>query len=195
MRAHNLKFLFSSITALSIVLGCSVDKYSVELRHATRLGNKFAPIEIVVFSDFQCAFCKRAAAELKRIHHGRPHRVKIFFKHFPLKRHAHALKAAGAAEAAGLQGKFWEMHDLLFAHSHNLQDSTYELLAAKLDLDMERFKSDMESSGTKTRIAADKAEGEALGIKGTPFFLINRTPFRGSYRDLYERIDGLARRH
>ncbi len=170
---------------------CVKDVYGVDLSHTARLGSAEAPIEVIIFSDFQCVFCKRAAAELKRIHHSRPNRIKVYFKHFPLSYHPHAVDAAKAAEAARLQDKFWEMHDQLFAHSAELAENTYSQLAEKLGLDVDRFVADMSSDEVANRVTADKAEGEALGVDGTPFIIINRTRFRGSYAYLAERLNGI----
>lgn len=155
------------------------------------LGPADAPIEIVVFSDFECPFCKRAAAELKRIEVGRPGRVKIFFKHYPLAMHVSSVPAALAAEAARMQGRFWEMHDALFEHQGDLSPSLYPKLAAELGLDVARFAKDMASPEAAARITADQADGKKLRVDGTPFFVVNRVPFLGSYADLGARLDGM----
>jgi protein-disulfide isomerase len=168
---------------------CAAGETSVDLRHAARLGPEGAPLEVVVFSDFQCPFCRRAAVELKRIHTARPGRVKIYFKHFPLEYHAQAANAARAAEAARLQGRFWEMHDLLFEYSRELHDGIYEAMAAEIGLDVARFGEDMGSFEVANRIAADIDEGDAIGVDGVPHFLLNRIPFRGSYADLVEELE------
>ena len=161
---------------------------SMDLSHSYRLGPKDAPVEVIVFSDFQCSFCKRAAAELKRINTRHPGRVKIYFKHYPLSYHPQAINAARASQAAGAQGKFWEMHDLLYAHATELSDEIYEELAAQLDLNVKRFNADMSSQRTADEVSADRAQGEALGVDGTPYFFIDRKPFHGSYLDLEQAI-------
>jgi protein-disulfide isomerase len=175
----------------ALIGGCSPRKYRVDLTHTARLGKQGAPIEVVVFSDFECLFCKRAAAELKRIHRNKPNRVKIYYKYFPLSRHKNAFNAARAAEAAALQGKFWEMHDLLFAHAKELKNELYEELAKKIGLDVARFKKDMWSKEVKERVSADKTEGLNLGVASTPYFIVNKMPFRYSYADLNQRISGM----
>jgi protein-disulfide isomerase len=161
----------------------------IDLREAPMRGHAGAPNEIIVYSDFQCGFCKRAAAELERIALRHPARVEIFYKHFPLSIHPQATNAALAAEAARRQGKFWEMHDLLFANAGRLTDATYEELAARLGLDVGRFKADFASKETAARVAADRAEGEKIGVDGTPYFVINRRPFYGSYADLERALE------
>ncbi|MCP4602862.1 MAG: thioredoxin domain-containing protein [Proteobacteria bacterium] len=179
---------------LLLDLGCATVKHSVDLRHAARLGGEDAPIEVVVFSDFQCIFCKRSAIELKEIFKARPDRVKIYFKHFPLSYHPQAVNAARAAEAARLQDKFWEMHDLLFARSADLTDEIYEEFASEIGLDVEQFKADMDSPETANRILADRAEGEVVGVNATPYILINGAKFHGSYSYLPDRIERLDKR-
>ncbi len=190
MNLYNM-LVYSFLFLLCLVVnGCLYGNRSVDLSHTARLGKEAAQIEVVVFSDFQCIYCKRAAAELKRIVRTRPNRVKVYFKHFPLSKHKEALNAAKAAEAARLQDKFWDMHDLLFMHSAELNDSMYEQLASQIGLDMARFRADMASIETQKCIDSDKQEGNALRVNGTPYFLINRRPFRGSYGYLAERLEG-----
>ena len=179
--------------AACLLVCCGGDTRQIDLRDATRRGPAGAQTEIVVFSDFQCPFCKRAAAELERIHRSRPHRTKIYFKHFPLSYHPQGLNAAHAAEAARLQGKFWEMHDLLYANAQELQDDSYAALAAELGLDVERFERDRQSFEVQNRVAADRAEGEALGVDGVPYFLINRVPFHGAYDEIAEQLESFGR--
>jgi protein-disulfide isomerase len=174
-----------AVVALAALLALSCAELSnIDLRETPRRGPAGAPTEIVVYSDFQCGFCKRAAAELERLSVRHPARLEIYYKHFPLASHPQALNAAKAAEAARLQGKFWEMHDLLFANAGLLTDASYAQLAARLGLDVARFEADFASPATAARIAADVAEGDRIGVDGTPFFVINRRPFYGSYSDL-----------
>lgn len=177
------------LTAILFV-SCHPGPSSLDLRDAHRLGPKGTRVELIVFSDFQCSFCKRAARELKRIHTAHPGRIAIYFKHFPLTYHPQAINAAMASEAAAAQGKFWEMHDLLFANASDLNDGIYVDLAKKLGLDVERFETDMRSFEVANKIAADRAEGEAIKVDGTPFFIIDRRPFHGSYDELEEALFG-----
>ena len=171
-----------------LLVPCCHGTASMDLAHSYRLGPEDAPVEVVVFSDFQCSFCKRAAAEMRRINTRRPGRVKFYFKHYPLSYHPQAINAARASQAAGAQGKFWEMHDILYAHATELNDKIYADLAARLDLDIKRFNADMSSPRIADEVSADRAKGEALGIDGTPYFFIDRIPFHGSYLDLEQAI-------
>jgi len=173
---------------LLAMAACGPGPSSIDLRDAHRLGPKGARVELVVFSDFQCSFCKRAAREIRRIHTRYPGRVAIYFKHFPLTYHPQSIKAAMAAEAAALQGKFWEMHDLLYANSGLLEDSIYPKLAAEIGLDVEKFEVDMGSFEVANKVAADRAEGVAIKLDGTPFFIIDKRPFHGSYDELEDAL-------
>jgi protein-disulfide isomerase len=141
-----------------------------------------APIEIVVFSDFQCPFCAHFATAVREVQSkgidGVPATVK--FKHFPLSIHPAALLAHQASVAAAEQGKFWEMHDLLFAHQAAVSRESLLLYAKTLRLNLERFKSDLDSERTRQLIEADRVEGEKLGIQGTPAFFINGNRFAGT---------------
>jgi protein-disulfide isomerase len=178
------------ITLFVGLAAASCGKFStIDLLEAPRLGPEGAPTEIVVYSDFQCAFCKRAASELTRLHAKYPARLEVRYKHYPLPYHEQATNAAHAAEAARLQGKFWEMHDLLFANAGGLDDEIYAELAGRIGLEVAKFVRDFASPEVAAHVAADRAEGDAIGVDGTPFFVINKRPFYGSYGDLERMID------
>lgn len=155
-------------------------------------------VEIVVFSDFQCPFCGQFAKPIRELMakgvEGAPAAVK--FKHFPLNFHPNAQVAAQAALAAGEQGKFWEMHDLLFANQSALQRNDLLRDAEKLGLDMDRFRKDLDSDRLKQAIERDKAEGAKLGVSGTPTFFVNGKEYSGtrSFEQLKELVQGVARR-
>ena len=141
-----------------------------------------APIEIVVFSDFQCPFCAHFATAVREVQskgiEGVPTTIK--FKHFPLSIHPASLLVHQAAVAAAEQGKFWEMHDLLFTHQAAVSRENLLLYAKTLKLDLERFRSDLDSERTRQLIEADRIEGEKLGIQGTPAFFINGIRYSGT---------------
>jgi 2-hydroxychromene-2-carboxylate isomerase len=136
-------------------------------------GAPMAPVTIVEYSDFQCPYCSAAHPELERLVREFEGQVKLVFKHFPLSSHLRAVAAARAAEAARRQGKFWEMHDVLFAHQRELEDTDLERYAGTIGLDMERFKRDFASSEVQERVEADRDEGLKLGIEGTPTIYVN----------------------
>ena len=131
-------------------------------------GNERAPVTLVVFADFQCPMCKHEAPEL-RAAVDKHRQTRLVFKHFPLT-HAHprAEAAALAAEAAHMQGKFWDMHDQLFAHQDALEDADLERYATEIGLDVAQWKEDMASEEVKRMVAQDQADGMKLDIGGTP---------------------------
>jgi len=104
--------------------------------------------------------------------------VKVVFRNFPLSAHPRAVPAARAAVAAGNQGKFWEMADLLFEHQRQLEDEDLERYATQLSLDVERFRADLRATETQAQVDRDRADGERLDVSGTPSFFINGRRFR-----------------
>lgn len=164
-------------------IGCT-KKTAVNTESAPGTGDTHAQTEIVIFSDFQCPFCKKAAREIQRLMTLYPTKLKVYFKYYPLAYHPYGFKAAQAAEAAKRQGKFWEMHDELFAHTEALNDDLVMELASELQLNMQQFTKDMYANEVIEKIHADKKEGEQLGIGGTPSFFVNGVLFKGSYLDL-----------
>ena len=155
------------------------DPIAIHIGDAPSRGPANAPITLVEFSDFECPYCSVAAPQLDEVLKAYPKEVRLYFKQFPLEMHAHALMAAEASEAAGAQGKFWEMYTKLFANSRHLnKDRIYEL-AKELNLDMTRFSHDMESHAYVGRIRADLADGDKAGVFGTPSLFINGKPYRG----------------
>jgi protein-disulfide isomerase len=133
------------------------------------------PVEIVVFSDFQCPFCARFAQPLRALQKsgasGVP--VHVTFRHFPLPFHPKARLAHQAAAAAGAQGRFWEMHDLLFADQERADRADLIGYARLLHLDLPRFERDMDSAPVQQAIDADFFDGSRRGIGGTPTFFVN----------------------
>jgi len=99
--------------------------------------------------------------------------VRIVFKHMPLSFHANAPAAHAAAEAALMQNKFWEMHDLIFKNQRDLSPATFEKYAAQIGLDVEQYKKDLTSAKLKKRIDGDTSQARKLGATGTPAFFIN----------------------
>jgi len=148
-------------------------KVDLDLQGARVRGAPMAPVTIVEFSDFQCPFCGAAHPELSRLLREFDGQVKLVFKHFPLSAHARAIPAAHAAEAAAKQGKFWEMHDLLFDHQRALEDADLLHYAEQLGLDMDRFKADLDSKDVAEKVDADRKQGEALKIEGTPTIYVD----------------------
>ena len=136
-------------------------------------GSPMAQVTIYEFSDFQCPHCKWAAPYLKKIVEESNGKVKLVFKQYPLPGHPKAREAAKAAVAAQKQGKFWEMHDLLFEKQDELQRANFENYAKKLGLDVAKFKADMASPETEKKVEADIAEGRKAEVDSTPSIFVN----------------------
>ena len=136
-------------------------------------GNPKAPVTVVVFSDFQCPFCGRVEPTLKQVEEAYGPRVRFVWKHQPLPMHPNAVPAAEAAEAAREQGKFWQMHDLMFANQQQLSPTSYEAWARQIGLDAGRFKASIDSHRNKARIDEDSRLGNSVGANGTPTFFVN----------------------
>ncbi len=142
------------------------------------VGPANAPVVLEEFGDFQCPPCAALHPELKKIESKYGSRVRVIFREFPIPNHEHALAAARAAEAAGMQGKFWEMHGMIYENQtawHKLFDvrPVFEAYAARVGLDVERFKRDIGSSTVERRIYLDGKRAHALGVKGTPTLFLN----------------------
>jgi len=155
-------------------------------------------VEIVLFTDFQCPFCAQFARDFREFQSKglEGAQMTVVFKHFPLSIHPAAPIAHQAALAAGEQGKFWEMHDLLFANQSAVKRDDLLRHAEKLGLDAERFKKDLDSDRLKKIIEADLAEGLRLRVQGTPTFFVNGRGFSGalSFEQLKQIVEREQRR-
>jgi len=139
-------------------------------------------VTIEVFSDFQCPYCRQFAPAVRELDRsGVPGvKTKVEFKNFPLSFHPYSQLAAQAAMAAREQGKFWEMHDLLFSHQSALGREDLLKFAQSLNLDMSRFTRDLDSDRIKKIVEADKAEGNAKKVGGTPTFFVSGKKYSGT---------------
>lgn len=163
----------------------------LELEGRPDTGPADAPVTIVAFSDFQCPFCRKAALLIKQVKQLFPDRVRIVFKHYPLDFHTHALDAALAAEAALAQGRFWEMHDKLFALQGGLSDEAIEGAASSAGLDLTRWQDDLESSEVIERVNRDKEEALELKLSGTPAIFVNGIEFEEPIKYLQQYVEEL----
>jgi protein-disulfide isomerase len=138
---------------------------------------------IVEYGDYECPYSRRAYREIQRVEQRLPEGVRFAFRHFPLTQiHPHALAAAAAAEAAALQGRFWEMHELLLRRQSALEDDDLRQHAVELELDVARFESDRIGAAVLRRVARDVESGIASGeVRGTPTLFINGVVHRGAY--------------
>ena len=137
-------------------------------------GNKAARLTLVEYGDYQCPNCLQAFPIMIDIQEHLGDRMRLVFRNFPLTTvHPNAQHAAEAAEAAGAQGKFWEMHDRLFEHQDQLEDPHLLAYARDLGLDTARFKRDLETHAFAPRVREDVQSGLKSGVNGTPTFFIN----------------------
>jgi protein-disulfide isomerase len=159
------------------------DKYSVEYKMepirvevaatGPSKGPENAPITIVEFSDFQCPFCSRVNPTLAQVQQKYGDKVRIVFRQFPLSFHQQAQKAAEASLCAHEQGKFWEMHDALFANQQALGVDQLKSQATQLGLSADAFNSCLDSGKYADQVAQDLKEGSAAGVSGTPAMFVN----------------------
>ncbi len=138
---------------------------------------------IVEYGDYECPYSRRAFREIEQVERQLGDRVRFAFRHFPLTEiHPHALAAAAAAEAAALQDRFWNMHELLFHRQKALADDDLPRYAAELGLDVARFESDLTGTAVLGRVRRDVQSGLASGeVRGTPTLFIDGVVYRGGY--------------
>jgi protein-disulfide isomerase len=153
---------------------------SLDLSHSPVLGPTEAPITIIEFSDLQCPFCARVVPTLKELMKQYPTQIRLVFRNYPLDFHADAQLAHQAALSAGEQGKFWEMHDLVFTDQESIKRDGLLEKARRLNLDMAKFTADLESGKIKSQIESDKQSGAALRVDGTPTFYVNSQEYSGA---------------
>jgi protein-disulfide isomerase len=150
------------------------------------LGRLSAAVTIEEFGDFECPPCGMLSEPINQLERDYQSRLCVIFRHFPLSGHRHASEAALAAEAAGMQGRFWQMHDVLYREQATWSNAAdvralFSSYAGMLGLNVDRFKKDMESDEAKGRVAADQQQGIRLGVTITPtIFLNNRSLPAGS---------------
>jgi protein-disulfide isomerase len=138
---------------------------------------------ILEYGDYECPYSRQAYRAIERVARDLDGELRVAFRHFPLTEiHPHALAAATAAEAAGLQGRFWEMHDVLYRHQRALEDEDLEAYARSLGLDIERFAWERAAPKVLARIARDVASGAGSGVVlGTPTIFVDGTLRRGRH--------------
>jgi protein-disulfide isomerase len=165
--------------------------YAVKAGASPAKGPKDARVTIVEFSDFQCPYCSKVGPTLEKVLDDYPNDVRVVYKHYPLSFHKQALPAALASEAAGRQGKFWEMHDLLFQNQRNLSYEAFKGYASQLGLDVAKFEEDYKSPELAKQIEADVALARSLGVTGTPGFFVNGRFLSGAqpYAAFKQKID------
>lgn len=154
----------------------------VDLNRDHIQGPDTADITLVEYGDYECPYCGQAYSIIKQIQDYFGDSLRFVFRNFPLTQvHPHAQRAAEAAEEAGVQNKFWKMHDYLYEHQQALDDNHLEKYAKMIGLNLERFDEDMKNHVHLPRIREDFLNGVQSGVNGTPSFYINGTRYNGSW--------------
>lgn len=152
-------------------------------------GPEDAVIEMVEYGDYQCPACGEAHDAMRQLERVLKNDLRFVFRNFPLsKLHEHATAAAQAVEAAALQNKFWEMHDLVYDNQHELDMDSLKSYAKKLKLDLGKFEEDLRSQKVQKKVEADFYSGVMSGVNGTPTFFINGVHYQGptTFEDMRE---------
>ena len=146
------------------------------------IGPATAPVTLVEYGDYECPYCGAAHGSVKQILSVLGDGVRFAFRNFPLSQiHPHAFQAADAAEAAGAQGEFWSMHDLLFENQRHLDTQSLLAYARALGLDLQRFGAELTQQTYAPRIREDFLSGVRSGVNGTPTFFVNGVRHNGGY--------------
>jgi len=145
----------------------------IETLGAPYKGKVDAPVVIVEFTDFQCPYCAKLGETFKRLLELYPGKIKIVYKSYPLSNHRYAWKAAVAAMAAHRNGQFWEFHDRLFENHKVLNDQKILEIRKEFGFDTPEFDALMRTPQVRTRVAQDRAEGQSIGVRGTPAVFVN----------------------
>lgn len=173
-----------------------VDSQLLVRSDSIKIASESAKVTIVEFSDYQCPACKSANPTVKRILQDYQGKVNFVYRHFPLSQHKNAIPASLAAETAGQQGKYWEMHDKIFDGQDLWGESggapdIFAGYAKDLGLDIEKFNRDRGDSKFRDKINRDYQDGITLGVNSTPTFFINGQKFSGAlgYDQFKSKID------
>jgi protein-disulfide isomerase len=166
------------------------------IRKNSHQTNPKASVTLVEFGDFQCPACYAAYPTIEKIEEEYKGKINFVFRHFPLTQHKNAKQAAETAEAAGAQGKFFEMYRMLYTNQKDWGESDkameyFTQYAKALRLDMDKFAADLKSNKYEKQIQNDTSDGYAVGVNATPTFFVNGVPVQGgvTYDELKEKID------
>jgi len=157
-----------------------------EMVHVRGRADAPVTVTLVEFGDFQCPPCANLSEPINQLERDYRSRLRIIFRHFPLPNHQHAREAALASEAASLQNRFWEMHDLLYREQSVWSKAPdvrvlFSAYAGMLGLNIDRFRKDMESEQAKARVTSDEQQARALGLATTPSIFVNNGKLPRAY--------------
>jgi len=174
---------FLMILLMVLIMGCGAANVpvsepeqvapSINRADAACLGDENAPVQVVLFSDFECPFCKGAAIDLERAHKDYPDKIRICYRYFPLRYHSQALNAAKAAEAAHLQGKFWPIHDEFFKFNDQLNDEKIQETVRAAGVNEEQLERDRKDPRVVHHVQEDFNEGNNVGVRAVPTIFVN----------------------
>ena len=172
------------LAALLIISGinfASTTPYTVQRDRGNIFGPENATVTFTEYSDFECPFCGQAEPTVKQLMDKYGGRVRFVYKHYPLRQiHSTAQKAAEASECAADQGKFWEMHDILFANQRSLFVNSLKDYAKRLGLNATAFNSCLDSNAMAFRVDEDISDGDARTVSSTPTFFVNERKIQGT---------------
>lgn len=195
--------IIALLIKFSPTAGAPADASKLVHANSHMTGSAGAKVTLVEFGDFQCPSCAAAHPIIKEVtdmYKNEPN-FNFVFRNFPLPQHPNAIPAAQAAEAAGLQGKYWEMFDLIYQHQTDWAESAkgpdiFKSYAQQLKLDMNKYAADLDSSAVNDAIAIDKADANTLGVNSTPTFYLNGVLTVGvpEFNGLKQKIDDLLKK-
>lgn len=180
--------LLQKSTQKQVVVAMLEISQQIDITASPVFGAETAPVTIAIYDDFECPYCAKSALLLKQVVEKYTGRVKMAFKNFPLSSHRNARNAALTALAANQQGKFWELHDLLFENFNSLNPNKIDALAAQTGLDMEQLKKDRDAPQITALLARDISEGTEIGVRGTPTIFINGRLLQDRSMDGFSRL-------
>lgn len=160
-----------------------LDPVPIRTEGSPARGAANAKVTLVEFSDFQCPYCAAAVAKLNAVLQAYPNDVRLVFKQFPLERHSQAALAAAATLAAHAQGKFWPLHDRIYADWRQLSRAKLIAWARESGVDAAKFLADLDAAGTRAAVYRDRDDGIRAGVEGTPTVFVNGKKYQGALED------------
>lgn len=171
-----------ALVALLVLSGCTASalREGVTKEGRPYRGAEYAKLTIYEYSDFECPYCARARSNVEEVLRAYSGTVRLEYRYFPLFSHPRGYPSALAGACAEQQGKFWQMHDLMFENQNALEDADLEKYAGQAGMDVPAFKKCVASAEAAVKVNADKSQGDALGIQGTPTFFIGQSTVVGA---------------